>query len=105
MNVVYTEHNGVLKVIIRLDTSTNDKDDTIIFEPLSTGIEKTRDHEIWATHTTLHAIVDLGTYNQEKVYFEYRMAGTDAWTKTAAATKVSDNGDFSLLVSGLKPVA
>jgi hypothetical protein len=31
------------------------------------------------------------------------MAGTDAWTKTAAATKVSDNGDFSLLVSGLEP--
>lgn len=105
MNVVYTEHNGVLKVIIRLDTSTNDKDDTIIFEPLSTGIEKTRDHEIWATHTTLHAIVDLETYNEEKVYFEYRMAGTDAWTKTAAATKVSDNGDFSLLVSELEPEA
>ena len=105
MNVVYTEHNGVLKVIIRLDTSPNDKDDTIIFEPLSTGIEKTRDHEIWATHTTLHAIVDLETYNEEKVYFEYRMAGTDAWTKTAAATKISDNGDFSLLVSGLKPEA
>ena len=106
MNVVYTEHNGVLKVIIRLDTSTNDKDDTIIFEPLSTGIEKTRNHEIWATHTTLHAIVDLETYNEEKVYFEYRKVGSaDAWTKTVATTKVSDNGDFSLLVSGLEPEA
>ena len=103
VNIIYTEWDGTLKLGIRVDKSTQDVNDSIIFEPMSTGVEKTQPYEIWATHTTLHAVVDLSTY-QENAYFEYRVAGTEGeWIQANRTTDFSEAGEFSAKVSDLTP--
>lgn len=107
MNVVYTEHNGVLKVIIRLDTSTNDKDDTIIFEPTSVGLGITKPYEIWAKHATVRADVDPALYDASKIYFEYKTTSGTEWTRTTTsatpASNKSDETSYYTTLLGLQP--
>ena len=104
MNLIYTEKDGTLSVEILVDKSTTNFNDQIMFEPTSVGISSSKSWEIWATHATVHADVDLTMYDESKVFFQYRKAGTeDEWTRTAAATKVSNDGAFDAVISGLTP--
>lgn len=105
MNLIYIEKNGDLSVEIMVDKSTDNKNDQIIFVPSSTSLASSRSYEIWATHATLHANVDLNAYDAAKVYFQYRVVGTEDWSRSEAATKVSDDGEFTGVVSGLTPGA
>lgn len=99
MTLKYTEKDGLMVVRIEVDASTNDKQDNIIFVPVSTGVSSTSKYEIWAGHFTAHADVDEGEYDPNKVFFEYRQAGTSDWTRKAA-TRESE-GTFSAKLDGL----
>ncbi len=103
MNLIYIEKNGDLSVEILVDKSTDNYNDQIIFEPSSTGLTASRAYEVWATHATVHADVDLGTYDATKVYFQYRAVGTEDWSRSAAATQASADGAFDGVISGLNP--
>ena len=103
MNLIYVEKNGTLTVTIMVDKSTVDYNDQITFEPTSVGISASKKYEFWATHATVHADVDLTTYDENKIYFQYRKQGTDAWTRSAAATEVSEDGAAEVVLSGLTP--
>lgn len=99
MTLKYTEKNGLVVVTVSVDTSTNDKQDNIIFVPVSTGVASTGRYEIWAGHFTAHADVDEGEYDQTKVYFEYRAKGSSSWQRQAA-TRDSE-GTYSARIAGL----
>ena len=96
----YVEKNGLLDVEILVDDTLNEVYDDIIFVPVSTGLASTGKYEVWGTKFTAYADVDENEYDQSKVYFEYRPAGTDEWTRTVAATRVGE-GSYSALISGL----
>lgn len=97
----YSEKDGVVVLEIKVDDSTNDIYDDIIFIPVSTGISATPKHEIWAGHFTAHADVDEGEYDASKVFFEYRAEGSASWNRIAAEREAE--GSFKALISGLTP--
>ena len=102
----YTEKDGTLNLTVTVDKSVTEYDDEIVFEPTSTGISSTKKHEIWATHTTLHADVDTSMYDETKVYFEYRLnSDSGEWVRMADPAKEDDKneGVFSAVLSGLTP--
>ncbi len=103
MNLIYVEKNGTLEVSILVDKSTNNYNDQITFDPTSVGISASKKYEFWATHATVHADVDLTTYDASKIYFQYRKSGEEAWTRSAAATEVSEDGAAEVVLSGLTP--
>lgn len=97
----YVEKNGLLDVEILVDDTLNEIYDDIIFVPVSTGLASTGKYEIWGTKFTAYADVDENEYDQSKVYFEYRAAGSDAsWTRTEAAARLGE-GSYSALITGL----
>ena len=97
----YVEKNGLLDVEILVDDTLNEVYDDIIFVPVSTGLASTGKYEIWGSRFTAYADVDENEYDQDKVYFEYRVAGSDAeWTRSEAAARVSE-GSYSAQVTGL----
>lgn len=107
MHLNYTEKNGKLSVsVIKVDKTTDDRDDGIIFEAVSSGLSKSNKYEIWAGHATVHADVDEDTYDSASVRFEYRKAETGAraeagWTSVAADRK--EEGVFYKRLTGLTP--
>ena len=97
----YVEKNGLLDVDIIVDDALNEVYDDIIFVPVSTGLASTGKYEIWGSRFTAYADVDENEYDQSKVYFEYRVAGSDAeWTRSEAAARVSE-GSYSAQITGL----
>ena len=95
------EKNGLLDVDILVDDALNEVYDDIIFVPVSTGLASTGKYEIWGSRFTAYADVDENEYDQSKVYFEYRVAGSDAeWTRSEAAARVSE-GSYSAQITGL----
>ena len=97
----YVEKNGLLDVDILVDDALNEVYDDIIFVPVSTGLASTGKYEIWGSRFTAYADVDENEYDQSKVYFEYRVAGSDAeWTRSEAAARVSE-GSYSAQITGL----
>lgn len=101
----FQEKDGTLILTVSVDKTVTEYDDEIIFEPTSTGLSTTKKYEIWATHATLRADVDITMYDASKVYFEYRpysAEGTESWTRLAAATQ-EDEGVFTSTLSGLTP--
>ena len=97
----YVEKNGLLDVDILVDDALNEVYDDIIFVPVSTGLASTGKYEIWGSRFTAYADVDENEYDQSKVYFEYRVAGSDAeWTRSEAAARVSE-GSYSAQSTGL----
>lgn len=97
----YVEKNGIVEVAILVDNTLNDIYDDVVFVPVSTGISATGKYDIWGGHFTAYADVDEDEYDPAGVYFEYREKGGEAWTRTAAATRVSE-GTYSSLISGLQ---
>lgn len=97
----YVEKNGLLDVDILVDDALNEVYDDIIFVPVSTGLASTGKYEIWGSRFTAYADVDENEYDQSKVYFEYRVAGSDAeWTRSEAAARASE-GSYSAQITGL----
>ena len=97
----YVEKNGLLDVDILVDDALNEVYDDIIFVPVSTGLASTGKYEIWGSRFTAYADVDENEYDQSKVYFEYRVAGSDEdWTRSEAAARVSE-GSYSAQITGL----
>ena len=95
------EKNGLLDVEILVDDTLNEVYDDIIFVPVSTGLASTGKYEVWGTKFTAYADVDENEYDRTKVYFEYRVAGSDgAWSRSVAATRISE-GSYSALINGL----
>ena len=88
MNLKYTIKDGDLVFTLMVDTTTENIDDTIIFEPVSTGLALSPAHEIWAAHATVHADVDPTENAGATVKFAYSSDGT-TWLEQAGV----DNGD------------
>lgn len=100
MNLMYTVKDGVLDFTLSVDYSTDIIDDTIIFEPVSTGLAETPVYEIWAAHTTLHADVDATEYAGSKIQFAYSSDGS-AWTTVDAVS--ASEGTWKADIKGLTP--
>lgn len=100
MNLMYTVKDGKLDFSLSVDYSTEIFDDTIIFEPVSTGLAASSIYEIWAAHATLHADVDATEYANSTIQFAYSSDGS-AW---ATIDGVNDaEGTWKADINGLTP--
>lgn len=100
MALKYTIKDGDLNLTLLVDYTTDIMDDTIIFEPVSTGLAPSSVYEIWAAHATLHADVDMEENAGSTVQFSYSSDGTN-WIEIAA---VSDGeGTVAATPTGLTP--
>jgi hypothetical protein len=100
MNLMYTIKDGDLKFTLVVDYTTDIIDDTIVFEPISTGLSRTPGYEVWATRTTLYADVDAVENAGKTVKFKYSSNGTD-WTFVDGVNY--SEGVWKADVSGLTP--
>ncbi len=98
MALKYTIKDGDIEFSLLVDYSTDIVDDTIIFEPVSTGLSSSAAYEIWAGHATVHADVDASEYAGATVQFAYSTNGTD-WTNVDATD--DGNGAWSAVLTGL----
>lgn len=88
MNLKYTIKDGDLVFTLMVDTTTETFDDTIIFEPVSTGLALSPAHEIWAAHATVHADIDPAENVGATVKFAYS-SDDSTWLEKDGV----DNGD------------
>ena len=100
MNLRYTIKDGDIVFTLVVDKTTENIDDTIIFEPVSTGLSATPTYEIWATHTTFYADVDVNENAGKKVWFNYSSNGEE-WS-SIEAVKYAE-GCWKADVTGLDP--
>lgn len=101
MTLTYSVTDGTVGFTLMVDDTTDDYEDVIVFEPVSTGVASIPAYEIWAGHVTLHADVDESEYsNPSAVKFAYSADGRN-WT-TVAAVRNSE-GVYSAFVNGLNP--
>lgn len=102
MNIKYTNRNGELAFDLVVDTSTDEINDEIIFEPVSTGLSASSAYEIWAGHATVHADVDETEYGAENIFFEYRPSASEGEWSRIAATR-DEEGVYSAVLKALSP--
>lgn len=101
MSLRYTIKDGDIQFELLVDYTLDIVDDTIIFEPLSTGLAASSPYEIWAAHATVHADVDESEYaDPSKIRFAYSIDGS-SWT-TADAVRLSE-GSYQAVLTGLTP--
>lgn len=100
MNLKYTIKDGDLSLSLLVETDTEDFDDVIIFEPVSTGLAASSIYEIWATRATLHADVDAETAEGATIQFSYSKDGV-TWTDQAAV--LESEGAYKADLTGLTP--
>lgn len=100
MNMKYTIKDGDLDLSLEVDTTTDIFDDTIIFEPVATGLAASSPYEIWATRATLHADVDAESAEGAKIQFAYS-AGGSSWTSVDAVN--DSEGTWKVDLKGLAP--
>ena len=91
INLTYTERNGKLGFSLLVDTTLEDMYNDVVFEPTATGISTTKKSDIWASHTTFNADVDITEYDPTKVYFEYT-ASNDGNPDWSASSRVLATG-------------
>ena len=101
MNLKYTIKDGELDFSLSVDRTTEIVDDTIIFEPVSTGLAPSSIYEIWATRATLHADVDVAEGDGKKVQFGYSSDGGATWSYIDAVN--DSEGTWKADVTGLAP--
>lgn len=102
MNVKYTVKDGEVGFDLLVDYATEIVDDTVVFEPVSTGLSASSIYEIWAGHATVHADVDEVEFSDPSaIKFAYRAEGASDWT-TADAVRSSE-GVYDAVLKGLKP--
>lgn len=101
MNLKYTIKDGDLVFTLSVDRTTEIVDDTIIFEPVSTGLAPSKAYEIWATRATLHADVDASESEGKTVKFAYSTNSGSTWSY---ADGVNDSeGTWKAELTGLTP--
>lgn len=100
MNLRYTVKDGDLSISLVVDESTDIFDDTVIFEPVSTGLAPSSPYEIWAAHATLHADIDAETAAGATVQFAYSADGS-SW-QTVSGVKDSE-ATWKADIKGLAP--
>ena len=99
MNLKYTIKDGDLVFSLLVDRTTEIVDDTIIFEPVSTGLAASSIYEIWATRATVYADVDAETAAGATINFAYGY--DDTWNTVAAAE--NGEGSYKADLTGLTP--
>ena len=77
MTPMYTIKDGDLVFSLLVDYTTDIVDDTIIFEPVSTGLALTPAYEIWAARATVYADVDAVENAGKTVKFAYSSNGSE----------------------------
>ena len=103
MTVKYTVKDGVGTFELSVDYSTENIEDAIIFEPLSTGLALSEEYEIWACHATVHADVDESEYaDPSKISFAYMTAG-GSWLSVPAVRK--SEGVYQAELKNLAPAS
>lgn len=101
MTLKYTIKDGELTFELLVDYSTVVVDDTIVFEPASTGLASSSVYEIWAGHATIHADVDENDYPDPSVIkFSYSADGS-SWTTVDAVR--AEEGKYEATITGLTP--
>lgn len=100
MNLRYTIKDGDIDFTLMVDYTTDIVDNTIVFEPVSTGLAPSSVYEIWATKATIHADVDPSSNAGATVRFGYSSNGSD-W-KYADGVNDSE-GTWMADVKGLTP--
>lgn len=99
MTLKYTIKDGDVSFDLFVDYSTDVIDDTIVFEPVSTGLASSSIYEIWAGHATVHADVDETEFSDpSKIKFSYSSNGSD-WTVVDAVR--SGEGVYQATLTGL----
>ncbi|MCQ2143642.1 MAG: DUF4493 domain-containing protein [Bacteroidales bacterium] len=96
----YTIKDGDISFELLVDYSTDVVDDTIIFEPVSTGLAASSIYEIWAGHATVHADVDATEYpDPTAVKFAYSADGVN-WT--TVDSNCTSEGVYEATLTGLQ---
>ena len=103
MNLKYTIKNGELEFSLAVDTATDVVDDTIIFEPVSTGLAATSIYEIWATSATVYADVDATENAGKTVKFGYKTASDNDYRYVDGVETTTGSGSWKAELTGLKP--
>lgn len=80
MNLKYTVKDGDLNFTLSVDRTTENINDNIVFEPVSTGLSPSSSFEIWARRATVHADVDDSDRGDKAVRFAYCIDGSDTWS-------------------------
>lgn len=101
MNLKYTIKDGDLTFSLSVDRTTDVVDDTIVFEPVSTGLAPSSIYEIWATRATVHADVDVEEGAGKTVQFGYSPDGGSTWTYCDAVNE--SEGMWKADITGLAP--
>lgn len=101
MNLKYTIKDGDLEFTLVVDYTTDIVDDTIIFEPVSTGLALTPVYEIWAAHATVYADVDPNENAGATVQFAYSTDGGSTWEYADGVNY--DEGVWKADLTGLTP--
>lgn len=100
MNVMYTIKDGDIEFTLVVDRDTDVYDDTIVFEPVSTGLSASAPYEIWAKHATVYADVDPAEYEGANVQFAYASNGSE-WAVVNAED--AGEGSWKAVLTGLAP--
>lgn len=101
MNLKYTIKDGELMFSLSVDRTTEIVDDTIIFEPVSTGLAPSSVYEIWATRATIHADVDASEGEGKTIKFAYSTDEGLTWTYVDAVN--DSEGTYKAELTGLAP--
>ena len=101
MNLKYTIKDGELMFSLSVDRTTEIVDDTIIFEPVSTGLAPSSVYEIWATRATIHADVDASEGEGKTIKFAYSTDDGSTWTYVDAVN--DSEGTYKAELKGLSP--
>ena len=101
MSLKYTIKDGDLDFTLVVDYTTDIVDDTIVFEPVSTGLSLTPAYEIWAARATVYADVDPTENAGATVQFAYSTDGGSSWSY-ADGVNYAD-GVWKAELTGLTP--
>lgn len=101
MNLKYTIKDGDLEFSLSVDRTTQIVDDTIVFEPVSTGLAPSSVYEIWAKRATIHADVDPSESEGKSVRFAYLADGGSTWNYVDGVN--DSEGTWKADLTGLAP--
>lgn len=100
MNLKYTIKDGDIEFSLMVDYTADVVDDTIVFDPVMTGLLPSSAFEIWAGHAVVHANVDAKENAGATIQFGYSSNGTD-WSYSDAV--MDEDGSYHASLTGLTP--
>lgn len=104
MNLVYTVKDGDLGFTLFEDDSYSDVfNERIEFDPVTTGLVKSRVKEFWATKATLYALVDQSENEGKSVQFAYRSGDDGDWVTVDGEYVDNSEYNYTVRVTGLSP--